>query len=1414
MLVTNRKNVSRQSVPIAWLLRFSKELPAGDPRIYRFSARYCALSLSLLFFIQGLTAATIDLGAENSGTVNGAIVLFTDKQPTGTGVIRPFVRIQAKETEEGYNTSGRPLPFDEKDPLNYTHDLKLSDLGVTNSLGLGYYAFLLDVNDPGAAKKKMLSLDSVKIFTSATGSQTTRTVSSLGTLRFDLDAGGNNTILLDAKRNHGSGSGDMILLVPQALFAGAKASDYVYLYSKFGITAEAEAEGGFEEWATLGGIDTNPCELSVTASGGKLSCTNPVVMLNASPSDAKVTYSWTGPNGFVALTPSASATVAGTYTVTITGASGCTASANVAVTADTDLPIVTATGGTLAAGGTVQLKASSPTSGVTYEWSGPNGFSSTLQNPSVTAAGLYTVTVVSPNGCRAAMTAVVNSEVKPLTLVARGGEITCANPMTQISVTANIPGTTFRWSGPNGFTSTSASPTVNTAGSFTVTATAPGGATATATASVSADIRVPVVTATGGDITCTSNSVRLTAGSTTSGVTFAWAGPGGFTSTEQNPVVRVPGFYTVTGTAPSGCSAAAAAVVRANADVPEVTATGGTLGASGSVELHALTTSPGVTFKWTGPSGFSSTLQNPVVTQPGTYLVTVTAPNGCQADATVTVGAPMVLAATGGTISCNNNSVQLGVSGGAPGTTFIWSGPNSFTSTLQRPIVTSAGTYTVIGTSPLGVTGSAQAVVTANLDLPTVTATGGQLTCTNPTVRLTAGSVTPNLTFAWSGPAGFTSTDQNPVVAAPGTYTVRATGAGGCAATATAQVTANLDAPNVTALGGTISASGSAQITASSTTPGVTFSWAGPNGFSSTLANPTVAATGNYIVTVTAPNGCQASAIAPVIREIVPLVISATGGHLTCTNPMVELGVTGSVAGSTFTWSGPGGFSSTEMRPLVIDAGPYVVVGTTPAGASATATAVVTSFFQVPNVTAVGGKLSCTNGVVTLTATSTNPGVTFSWRGPGGFSSSLQNPVVTRAGTYMVGVTGEGGCTAFVSVDVTNASPVTVTATGAQIPCDRSAIQISAEASVANARFSWTGPNGFTSSMRNPRVALAGIYTVTATTEGGCTAVATTSVTEAPPLAVTATGGTLNCSTPFVRLTANASISGSTFSWKGPRGFRSSEQNPSVITPGVYTVTATSPTECTETALALVVDAQEPVHVNVTSSEVIDFFLAPGTNGFFDTRIVQIGRGQVVTTNLYTGWQITNDRPPTTNGVLYFSHLYNSLDTNMPAYLSKIDWNRINYVLNNKHGGTVQDVQDAIYHYTVTNPPANISATTRAIIADADSNGGCFRPIRSQPSAIILDSTDVCIAPITIIEVPGLNNPGRGKIYGGELRSNGTFQLIGQADPNLSYRLEASDDLTTWTNLGPVTNTGGVLTFGDTNAFSSPHRAYRLIGQP
>jgi gliding motility-associated-like protein len=146
-------------------------------------------------------------------------------------------------------------------------------------------------------------------------------------------------------------------------------------------------------------------------------------------------YSWTGPNGFTSLlqNPSVSANstlgMAGVYTLTVTNTSGCSGTASTTVTVNA-LPLATASNNGPICIGNALIFTGGPAAMATYAWTGPNGFSSSLQNPSVSdnatfdMAGVYTLTATSAGGCIGIANTTIIVNVNPIATAGPGQELT------------------------------------------------------------------------------------------------------------------------------------------------------------------------------------------------------------------------------------------------------------------------------------------------------------------------------------------------------------------------------------------------------------------------------------------------------------------------------------------------------------------------------------------------------------------------------------------------------------------------------------------------------------------------------------------------------------------------------------------------------------------------------------------------------------------------------------------------------------------------------------------------------------------------------------------------------------------------------------------------------------------------------
>src|SRR5262245_27402054 len=118
-----------------------------------------------------LGAATIiDLtAAGSSATVNGAIFIIPTQSvdASGSGVLDAFLRVQNSPSEQGYNSSDRPVQFDEDNgATTHNHDLTISQI-ATNKVVVNnkeYYEFVLDGHDSTGGSKEFLTLDQLQFF--------------------------------------------------------------------------------------------------------------------------------------------------------------------------------------------------------------------------------------------------------------------------------------------------------------------------------------------------------------------------------------------------------------------------------------------------------------------------------------------------------------------------------------------------------------------------------------------------------------------------------------------------------------------------------------------------------------------------------------------------------------------------------------------------------------------------------------------------------------------------------------------------------------------------------------------------------------------------------------------------------------------------------------------------------------------------------------------------------------------------------------------------------------------------------------------------------------------------------------------------------------------------------------------------
>ncbi len=930
-------------------------------------------------------------------------------------------------------------------------------------------------------------------------------------------------------------------------------------------------------------------------------CSGSSLNLTSSGGD---TYSWSGPNSFTSSlqNPSiANTTVAatGTYIVTVTS-NGCTATNSVVVTVNASPTPNPNSNSPVCSGNTLNL--SSVTGMTTYAWSGPNSFTSSIQSPSISnvttvEGGIYTVTVTNSNGCSASATTAITINQTPTPNIGSNSPVNITNTLNLTSGTAS----TYLWAGPNSFTSSIQNPSITNVttaatGTYTVTLTTNG-----CSASATTAVVISEATANSNSPVCTGNSLNL---SSLGGGTYSWTGPNSFTSSSQNPSIAnvtaaAAGTYTVTVTNGLSTATATTVVIVYTTPVPNPSSDspkceGTTLTFS---SVAAMTN-----YTWTGPNSFSSSIQTPSISSvttaaSGTYTLTVTNANGCTASATtaVTINANPVPNPSSDSPKCEGTTLNF--NSVAAMTSYTWTGPNSFSSSIQAPSISSvttaaSGTYTLTVTNANGCSASATTAVTINAN-PVPNPSSDSPKCVGTTLNFN--SVAAMTNYTWTGPNSFSSSIQAPSIssvttAASGTYTLIVTNANGCTASATTAVTINANpVPNPSSdspkcVGTTLNFSSVAAMT--------NYTWTGPNSFSSSIQTPsissvTTAASGTYALTVTNANGCTASATTAVTINANP-VPNPSSDSPKCEGTTLNFN---SVAAMTsYTWTGPNSFSSSIQAPSISSvttaaSGTYTLTVTNANGCTASATtAVTTNANPVPNPSSDSPKCVGT----TLTFSSVAEMTNYTWTGPNSFSSSIQTPSISSvttaaSGTYTLIVTNANGCITSATTAVTiNANPVPNPSSDSP-KCVGTTLTFSSVAAMTN--YTWTGPNSFSSSIQTPSIssvttAASGTYTLTVTNANGCTASATTAVTINANPVPNPSSDSPKCVGTTLTFSSVAAMTN--YTWTGPNSFSSSIQAPSISSvttaaSGTYTLIVTNANGCITSATTAVTINANPV---------------------------------------------------------------------------------------------------------------------------------------------------------------------------------------------------------------------------------------------
>ncbi len=563
------------------------------------------------------------------------------------------------------------------------------------------------------------------------------------------------------------------------------------------------------------------------------------------------------------------------------------------------------------------------------------------------------------------------------------------------------------------------------------------------------------------------------------------------------------------------------------------------------------------------------------------------------------------------------------------GTTFKWTGPNNYsaaTKNANRTNIQFADSGYYVLTADYYGCKSKDSVFAIVMTPPNahILPHGFVNTCEGDNFGLTDSNNVPGVKYSWKGPSNFSSsgigssafTYVNIPKKYTGWFVLTATVNGGCSTkdSVWVNVSPRPDSPTISS-NSPICLGDDIKFFGSSSTPGASFIWRGPNNFSSSAQNPVInnasyADAGDYFGSAKHPSGCVSleSKLRIIIgTPVTPPTIS--GSNMLCKGDSLILNANSSNPGM-YQWVGPGGNIITNSKTLALgnatpaDAGIYSVTLNN-MGCTSTPATINMIVTEVPTPTASNNGPICDGNTLMLRAQDI-PGANYSWQGPANFNSILQNPVISTArintgGIYTVKAFLLNCSSTSTTYAEVNPIPA-IKNTGSNSPvCIGSELKLYTDATIPSSFFSWRGPSGFNSLVKDPAKNIfsdgAGMYYVKATAKG-CTSPEDSiwvETKELPALPVVSNNGPLNTGQALY-LHASCATQGATLKWDGPLAFSSPYEDASIneITTdyaGDYTATATYN--------GCISSTKTNVIVNVLNSSVLTLSPNPN-NGHFN----------------------------------------------------------------------------------------------------------------------------------------------------------------------------------------------------------------------
>jgi gliding motility-associated-like protein len=932
--------------------------------------------------------------------------------------------------------------------------------------------------------------------------------------------------------------------------------------------------------------------------GDTLTCFKKSVDLIAKSSIPDLSYNWS--DGVVTLGQDSVIQVvnAGTYYVTITDLNGCSNFESISVSVDTAKPLLNLEAGVITCKDSLAiLKFSTSSAILNWLWQGPNSFQSNQRTPFVRTAGNYQIAAQGENGCIAMENILVKSIRYIPDFLVQPDTLKCSNNKTiVIDIRTNSVIDSLIYHGPSGFYNRDLNPVITQAGTYQILLTDTSGCVLDTSIEILIDTMKASFKLSTSILNCSNDSVQLILKYSSMDTLnlIQWSGPPGFSSPLQNPYVKEAGLYTVRVTAPNGCISQDTISVIQDSQKPVISISAGQLDCNNDKVKIDATVLNAINYHWTGPNAFQSMLEDPVVRDSGVYKLVVTGLNGCMSEKSIEVIADKrspVSSVVSGILNCKTDSVLLKLIHAVTLDSVQWTGPGNLKSNLDSFYVHLPGFYRVYGKGINGCIDSVIIQVGIDTLAPVFTLNADTLSCKNANVLVSVTIADTSSGFLWRTPSGGILASKNITVTIPGWYQLTVTSANGCVSIDSVEVIDRRNNPDFIFNRDSIICSDSiAELAIRSKDLNLSYLWNGPNGFVSTDSMVQVTANGWYFYTVTNSFQCKVKdsfLVKSYLQKPKVFFSNPVFDCLTKVNPFLDAILLDSL--DLYEWIYPSGLTIQNTHIPVTTSGMYIFRGVNEYGCLSDDTLNVVFDTMHPVINFVlFDSLNCARQQIVPNVETIPAGMTYQWSGPGGFISSLPNPLLKTAGTYFLKITGANFCYADTSlVLVADTMPPSIQALGGTITCAAKAIKLGIQSTDSLSSFIWQSPVGTIYNIRTPMVSDSGWYIVIVKGRNECLSIDSAYVSENTKSPVLKLNGvSIPCSPDSAAIGLESKDSILNVQWSGPNGFMSMQRNPFVKDTGFYYVVATGTNNCTSRDSVLVDDNRRIPLLNASGGKI------------------------------------------------------------------------------------------------------------------------------------------------------------------------------------------------------------------------------------